>query len=197
MLPDADRRLGHKLAAEWLLEMGGARAGEQILLVAEHYEQAGEPVLAAEQLRRAGQQATRVGAHEEALTTLLRARELDPTDRAVAREIEDVAFVALEFTDGPIAHIHVSRLDPTKIRQLTVVGSVCSLRYKLTDEGPRVWVHERRGSDGSNSRRPARSGCQPWQPSDSTVDALYAQCEESGDVWRLEFDETGQAVRGQ
>lgn len=96
------------------------------------------------------------------------------------REIEDVAFVALEFTDGPIAHIHVSRLDPTKIRQLTVVGSVCSLRYKLTDEGPRVWVHERRGTDGSDSRsgRPARSGCQPWQPSDDTVDALHAQCED-------------------
>jgi predicted dehydrogenase len=36
--------------------------------------------------------------------------------------IEDVAFVTLRFKNGTIAHIHVSWLDPHKIRRLTVVG---------------------------------------------------------------------------
>ena len=37
--------------------------------------------------------------------------------------IEDVAFVSLRFARGTIAHMHVSWLDPHKVRQLTVVGS--------------------------------------------------------------------------
>ncbi|MCG3175118.1 MAG: Inositol 2-dehydrogenase/D-chiro-inositol 3-dehydrogenase [Candidatus Omnitrophica bacterium] len=36
--------------------------------------------------------------------------------------IEDVAFVSLEYPGGVLAHIHVSWLDPKKIRQITVVG---------------------------------------------------------------------------
>jgi len=56
--------------------MGGERAGELTLLVAEHYERAGEPALAAERLRVAGEAALRVGAYEEALATLQRARDL-------------------------------------------------------------------------------------------------------------------------
>jgi predicted dehydrogenase len=37
--------------------------------------------------------------------------------------IEDVAFMVMHFGDGTMAHIHVSWLDPHKIRRLTVVGS--------------------------------------------------------------------------
>ncbi len=36
--------------------------------------------------------------------------------------IEDVAFVSLEYPGNILAHIHVSWLDPKKIRQITVVG---------------------------------------------------------------------------
>jgi len=38
-------------------------------------------------------------------------------------EIEDVVFLSLHFADGRMAHVHVSWLDPHKIRKLTVVGS--------------------------------------------------------------------------
>jgi len=38
------------------------------------------------------------------------------------REIEDVAFISLEYPGNVFAHIHVSWLDPKKIRQITVVG---------------------------------------------------------------------------
>lgn len=37
--------------------------------------------------------------------------------------IEDVAFVSVYFEDGSMGHVHVSWLDPHKIRKLTVVGS--------------------------------------------------------------------------
>ncbi|MCD6334010.1 MAG: Gfo/Idh/MocA family oxidoreductase [Candidatus Latescibacteria bacterium] len=37
--------------------------------------------------------------------------------------VEDVAFAILHFEGGAMAHIHVSWLDPHKIRKLTVVGS--------------------------------------------------------------------------
>jgi len=37
--------------------------------------------------------------------------------------IEDVVFANLKFADGRMAHMHVSWLDPHKIRQVTLVGS--------------------------------------------------------------------------
>ena len=43
--------------------------------------------------------------------------------RYVQDHLEDVVFVMLEFSDGRIAHIHLSWLDPHKIRKITVVGS--------------------------------------------------------------------------
>jgi predicted dehydrogenase len=39
------------------------------------------------------------------------------------RGIEDVVFLTLNFNDRSMAHIHVSWLDPHKIRKLTIVGS--------------------------------------------------------------------------
>lgn len=36
---------------------------------------------------------------------------------------EDVAFVTLEYGEGILAHVHVSWLDPQKVRRITVVGS--------------------------------------------------------------------------
>jgi len=37
--------------------------------------------------------------------------------------VEDVAFLTLHFASGKMAHIHVSWLDPHKIRRITLVGS--------------------------------------------------------------------------
>ena len=39
------------------------------------------------------------------------------------RKIEDVVFVSMRFPDGELAHLHLSWLDPHKIRKTTVVGS--------------------------------------------------------------------------
>jgi predicted dehydrogenase len=37
--------------------------------------------------------------------------------------IEDVVFVTLEWPKGPVAHVHLSWLDPSKVRKVTVIGS--------------------------------------------------------------------------
>ena len=58
--------------------------------------------------------------------------------------IEDVVFLNLHFPDGRMAHVHVSWLDPHKIRNLTVVGSrkmavlddmVASEKIRIYDKG--------------------------------------------------------------
>ncbi|MCK4578519.1 MAG: Gfo/Idh/MocA family oxidoreductase [Candidatus Marinimicrobia bacterium] len=41
----------------------------------------------------------------------------------IQKQIADVAFLELEFPDGKYALIHVSWLDPQKIRRITIVGS--------------------------------------------------------------------------
>lgn len=37
--------------------------------------------------------------------------------------VEDVAFISLEYPTGVLAHLHVSWLDPKKVRRITVVGN--------------------------------------------------------------------------
>jgi predicted dehydrogenase len=41
----------------------------------------------------------------------------------IQNEIEDVAFLSLRFADGKMANIHLSWLDPHKLRRITIVGS--------------------------------------------------------------------------
>ena len=70
------RRALHKLVADWLMEIGGERAGEHTLLVAEHYARAEEASLAADQLANAGRRALELSALDEAGTLIQRAHEL-------------------------------------------------------------------------------------------------------------------------
>ncbi len=41
----------------------------------------------------------------------------------IQKQIEDVAFLSLRFADGKMANIHLSWLDPHKLRRITIVGS--------------------------------------------------------------------------
>ncbi|MGH3117316.1 MAG: Gfo/Idh/MocA family protein [Gaiellales bacterium] len=61
-----------------------------------------------------------------ALLYLLGKEPTDVTARGqsyLRRGIEDVVFITLNFDDAALAHIHVSWLDPHKIRKMTIVGS--------------------------------------------------------------------------
>jgi predicted dehydrogenase len=57
--------------------------------------------------------------------------------------VEDVAFTALEFAGGVVAHVHVSRLDPRKVRQLTVVGDHKMAVYDDTDVDSPLRIYDR------------------------------------------------------
>jgi predicted dehydrogenase len=48
-------------------------------------------------------------------------------------ELEDMAFLVLEFPSGVVGHLHDSWLDPRKIRQFTVVGSEKMVVYDDTE----------------------------------------------------------------
>jgi predicted dehydrogenase len=63
--------------------------------------------------------------------------------KLLGRKLEDVAFVTLEYPGGEVAHVHVSWLDPGKVRRMTVVGErkmavyddVSDERLKIYDRG--------------------------------------------------------------
>ncbi len=57
--------------------------------------------------------------------------------------IEDVAFVTLEYPGGCLAHIHVSWLDPNKIRRSTFVGSKKMLVYDDVSASEKIRVFDK------------------------------------------------------
>jgi predicted dehydrogenase len=63
------------------------------------------------------------------------------------RDVEDVVFLTISFADQTMAHIHVSWLDPHKVRKLTIVGSKkmavfddleATEKLKIYDKGARL-----------------------------------------------------------
>jgi predicted dehydrogenase len=68
----------------------------------------------------------------------------------IRKTVEDVAFLTLWYPGGVMTHIHVSWLDPNKIRSTTVVGSKKMLVYddisalekiRIYDKGVTVQPH--------------------------------------------------------
>jgi len=57
--------------------------------------------------------------------------------------IEDVAFLTLEYPGRQIAHVHVSWLDPNKIRKATFVGSKKMLVYNDVDPTEKIKVFDK------------------------------------------------------
>jgi len=57
--------------------------------------------------------------------------------------IEDVAFINLEYPDDVIAHLHVSWIDPNKVRKLTVVGSRKMLVYDDVSNTEKLRVYDK------------------------------------------------------
>jgi predicted dehydrogenase len=61
----------------------------------------------------------------------------------IRKGIEDVAFLVLQYPRGIIAHIHVSWLDPCKIRRTTLVGSKQMLVYDDTSTLEKIRVYDK------------------------------------------------------
>lgn len=58
-------------------------------------------------------------------------------------QIEDVVFASLKFADGKLAHIHVSWLDPHKVRKLTLVGTRKMVTFDDMSASEKVRVYDK------------------------------------------------------
>jgi predicted dehydrogenase len=57
--------------------------------------------------------------------------------------IEDVVFMTLDFPEGVGANVHISWLDPLKVRRMTVVGSEKMVVYDDVSADAKVTVYDR------------------------------------------------------
>jgi predicted dehydrogenase len=68
---------------------------------------------------------------------------------SITRGVEDVVFCFLRFPSGKIAHMHLSWLDPHKMRKMTVVGSEKMVVFDDMEPERKVTIYEKRaGSSG-------------------------------------------------
>jgi predicted dehydrogenase len=61
----------------------------------------------------------------------------------VTPEVEDTVFANLHFSSGRMVNIHVSWLDPHKVRTLTVVGTKKMLVFDDMQATEKIWVYDR------------------------------------------------------
>jgi predicted dehydrogenase len=97
----------------------------------------------------------------------------------------DVAFGTLMFSDGRVAHVHVSWLAPEKRRLLTVVGSHKMLTFDETDAERPLRVHDRAFVPAA-----ARAGFigragEVIAPALPPIEPLLAECEHFAERVRL------------
>lgn len=57
-------------------------------------------------------------------------------------KIEDLVFITLQFPDDLVAHVHVSWLDPNKVRRMTLVGSKKMVVYDDTSDA-KIKIYEK------------------------------------------------------
>jgi predicted dehydrogenase len=83
------------------------------------------------------------------LSVILHLVDQEPVD-VVARgsaflqpEVEDVVFVDLRFPSGQTAHVHVSWLDPHKLRKFTVVGSQKMMVFDDMEPSEKIKVYDK------------------------------------------------------
>jgi predicted dehydrogenase len=69
---------------------------------------------------------------------------------SITKGVEDVVFCFLRFPSGKIAHMHLSWLDPHKMRKMTVVGSEKMVVFDDMEPERKVTVYEKSaGSSGA------------------------------------------------
>lgn len=61
----------------------------------------------------------------------------------IQKEVADVAFITVTFAGGVMAHIHVSWLDPHKVRRVTIVGSRKMLVFDDMDSSEPVRIYDK------------------------------------------------------
>ena len=83
------------------------------------------------------------------LSVILHLLEMEPIDVAargsafVQPDVEDVVFLHLRFPDSRMAHVHVSWLDPHKLRKFTVVGSHKMVVFDDMEASEKIRVYDK------------------------------------------------------
>lgn len=81
------------------------------------------------------------------LLYVLGAMPLEVSARGVtylSENVEDVVFATLTFPNKVLAHIHASWLNPSKVRQMTIVGSKKMIVYDDVDAEARLRIYDKR-----------------------------------------------------
>ena len=61
----------------------------------------------------------------------------------IQKGIEDVVFLGLQFSDGKMAHIHLSWLDPHKLRRITIVGAKKMVVFDDMEASEKLKVYDK------------------------------------------------------
>jgi predicted dehydrogenase len=80
------------------------------------------------------------------LLHVLRSDPVSVSARGIAcvqDDIEDVAYISLRFPDNILAHLHLSWLDPCKVRRITVVGSEKMVVYDDVESLEKVRIYDK------------------------------------------------------
>lgn len=83
------------------------------------------------------------------LSVILALIQEEPVDVAargsafLQQDVEDVVFLHLRFPGGKMAHVHVSWLDPHKLRQFTVVGSRKMVVFDDMEASEKIRVYDK------------------------------------------------------
>ena len=72
----------------------------------------------------------------------------------IQKGIEDVVFMNLDFPNGISAHIHVSWLDPQKVRKITVVGDKKMIIYDDVSADAKIQIYDKGITKIPNSDSP-------------------------------------------
>jgi len=61
----------------------------------------------------------------------------------IQKDIEDVVFLTLEFPNSVCAHVHVSWIDPNKVRKMTIVGSKKMVVYDDVSNDAKIQLYDK------------------------------------------------------
>lgn len=97
--------------------------------------------------------------------------------------IADVVYVNLEFGSGTSAHVHVSWLDPNKVRRVTIVGSKAMAVFDDVTMNEKIRIYDKRftfsvGGDGQSGFTPIYHQGNLVIPPISSDEPLRSECQD-------------------
>jgi predicted dehydrogenase len=121
-----------------------------------------------------------LGVHD--LSVILHLLDGDPVEvwargeGYVRESVEDVVFAYVKFSTGQIGHLHLSWLDPHKMRKMTVVGSARMAVFDDMEPERKVTVYDKGPVIGGDGRISTHTG-DIRVPRIPLVEPLRLECE--------------------